>query len=353
MSQEVFDRSVFFRQTGLAVSQSQELEKRITALVSSGEEDVSWTEANERLKTWLHRRRFHKSGLIPQLEAEEAQLQQTLTQTASLRQDLAQLQARAAGLRQQKAHWESRLSMENDKFQTISQRRYAEAAAELDAAELQLQTLLARQQADAPQTEPDPDELEEEIQDTLDDLASRRRLMTGFVTLIVLLTLCGVVLFAAPHVPQFPLQLPEIPLLFLAPVVGVLWLLVLLFTLIKSACDRRDTRPWTSFAPCWRPASRRTATWPRTCGRPKSAGSTPKNTSRLSASRAAAAPISPRRRRPAGPPCTRQSRRSPRSKVSSPPWGTRSWWMPGWTRFRRPPPGCRGITTPLRWPWRP
>lgn len=66
--------------------------------------------------------------------------------------------------------------------------------------------------------------------------------MTGFVTLIVLLTLCGVVLFAAPHVPQFPLQLPEIPLLFLAPVVGVLWLLVLLFTLIKSACDRRDTK---------------------------------------------------------------------------------------------------------------
>ena len=242
VSQEVFDRSVFFRQTGLAVSQSQELEKRITALVSSGEEDVSWTEANERLKTWLHRRRFHKSGRIPQLEAEEAQLQQTLTQTASLRQDLAQLQARAAGLRQQKAHWESRLSMENDKFQTISQRRYAEAAAELDAAELQLQTLLARQQADAPQTEPDPDELEEEMQDTLDDLASRRRLMTGFVTLIVLLTLCGVVLFAAPHVPQFPLQLPEIPLLFLAPVVGILWLLVLLFTLIKSACDRRDTK---------------------------------------------------------------------------------------------------------------
>ena len=87
-----------------------------------------------------------------------------------------------------------------------------------------------------------PDELEDEIQDTLDDLSSRRRLMTGFVTLIVLLTLCGVVLFAAPHVPQFPLQLPEIPLLFLAPVVGILWLLVLLFTLIKSACDRRDTK---------------------------------------------------------------------------------------------------------------
>ncbi len=49
VSQEVFDRSVFFRQTGLAVSQSQELEKRITALVSPGRR-MSWTEANERLK---------------------------------------------------------------------------------------------------------------------------------------------------------------------------------------------------------------------------------------------------------------------------------------------------------------
>ena len=238
------DFSAVYQDTGLAVPglTGETAGEILTGVSQEVFEDVSWTEANERLKTWLHRRRFHKSGLIPQLEAEEAQLQQTLTQTASLRQDLAQLQARAAGLRQQKDHWESRLSMENDKFQTISQRRYAEAAAELDAAELQLQTLLARQQADAPQTEPDPDELEEEIQDTLDDLSSRRRLMTGFVTLIVLLTLCGVVLFAAPHVPQFPLQLPEIPLLFLAPVVGILWLLVLLFTLIKSACDRRDTK---------------------------------------------------------------------------------------------------------------
>ena len=163
--------------------------------------------------------------------------------------------------------------MENDKFQTISQRRYAEAAAELDAAELQLQTLLARQQADAPQTEPDPDELEEEIQDTLDDLSSRRRLMTGFVTLIVLLTLCGVVLFAAGHVRrpvggeggrgdvstllETLLRLTVLGSLLTGVVLLLervfrrrlsraagyyLWLLVLLFTLIKSACDRRDTK---------------------------------------------------------------------------------------------------------------
>ena len=81
LSREVFDRSVFLRQTALAVTQSQDLEKRITDLVSSGEEDVSWSEANDRLKAWLHRRRFHKSGRIPLLEAEAAQLRQTVART--------------------------------------------------------------------------------------------------------------------------------------------------------------------------------------------------------------------------------------------------------------------------------
>ncbi len=246
VTQEVFDRSVFLRQTGLAVSQSQDLEKRIASLVSSGEEDVSWSQANEQLKDWLHRRRFHKSGLIPQLEAQQAQLRKTLDQTTSLRQELGQLQSRATGLRRQKEHWESRLAMETDKFQTVSQRRYAEAAAELDAAELQVQTLLQRQRE---QSDHDPgmEELAEEIQESQDELAGRRRLMTGFVTLVVLLTLCAVFLFAVPYFilpryPNFPLQIPEIPLVFLAPVVGGLWALVLLFAIIKAVSDRRAAR---------------------------------------------------------------------------------------------------------------
>ncbi|MFR4757249.1 MAG: hypothetical protein ACLT9P_03350 [Evtepia gabavorous] len=49
------------------------------------------------------------------------------------------------------------------------------------------------------------------------------------------LTLCGVVLFAALPCAPVPPPAPGDSLLFLAPVVGVLWLLVLLFTLIKSA----------------------------------------------------------------------------------------------------------------------
>ncbi len=64
---------------------------------------------------------------------------------------------------------------------------------------------------------------------------------------------------AAGVSPDFP----EIPLLFLALGAGVLWLLVLLFTLVKAACDRRDRRRWPTSRPCWTPSSRRTPPWPR------------------------------------------------------------------------------------------
>lgn len=244
VSRDVFDRSVFLRQTGLSVSQSQELEKRIASLVSSGEEDVSWSEADARLKAWQHRRRFHKTGLIPQLEQEEEELRQTLEKTSSLRQELAQLQSRAASLRRQKAHWDSRLSIENDKFQTVSQRRYAEAAAELDAAELRVQTL---QNQPEPQDPREEAELEDDLAEIQEDLRSRQRLMAGFVTLIVLLTLavaCFYVLprYVIPQFPHFPINPPELPVLLLALCAGGLWFLVLLFAIIKRVCDHKDLR---------------------------------------------------------------------------------------------------------------
>ena len=42
VSREVFERSAFIRQSGLAVTQDAGLERRIAALISSGEEDTSY-----------------------------------------------------------------------------------------------------------------------------------------------------------------------------------------------------------------------------------------------------------------------------------------------------------------------
>ena len=65
---EVFQRSAFIGQSALAVTQDPELERRITSLLSTGQEDVSYSESYDRLKKQLNRRRHNKTGLIPALE---------------------------------------------------------------------------------------------------------------------------------------------------------------------------------------------------------------------------------------------------------------------------------------------
>ena len=50
VSREVYARSAFIRQSGVAVSQDPGLERRIAALITSGEEDTSYSEALEALK---------------------------------------------------------------------------------------------------------------------------------------------------------------------------------------------------------------------------------------------------------------------------------------------------------------
>lgn len=246
VSREVFDRSVFLRQTNLAVTHSQELEKRMAALVTAGEEEVSWSEADERLRTWQRRRRYHKSGLLPQLEEEEQALLEAQRQTADLRQSLAQAQARADTLRRQKEHWDNRLALETDKLETVNQQRYAEAAAALDAALLRVHTLGDREAAEQEDLALE-DDLSEEMGEIREELKGRKRLMTGFVLVVVLLTLgCaalfGIPRYIEPNVADFPVSIPILPLFLYAAVAGVLWVLVVLFTLIKAVCDHRSRR---------------------------------------------------------------------------------------------------------------
>ena len=240
VSREVFDRSVFLRQTGLAVSQSQELEKRIAALVSSGEEDVSWSEADQRLRTWQRRRRYRQTGLLPELEAEEAQLRRKQKETEALRQELAEVRGKTASLRRQMSRWDGvRTSDQADLNQ-----RHAQARAELTAAEDQVRQL--QDQLDQLE-EPDEEAMEEDLQDIRDDLKSRRRLMGLFVFLVVLLTIAAAAVYVLPRyqipfVPDAMRDIPLFPLFLFAGVAGGLWLLVLLFVILKAIADHRDRK---------------------------------------------------------------------------------------------------------------
>jgi len=68
VSREVFRRSAFVEQGGLTVTGSPELEKRIAAIVTTGEEGMSYSEADTRLRAWQRKRRFNRRGAIPELE---------------------------------------------------------------------------------------------------------------------------------------------------------------------------------------------------------------------------------------------------------------------------------------------
>lgn len=103
VSREVYARSAFIRQGGVAVSQDPGLERRIAALITSGEEDTSFSEAVEALKKQLNRRRHNKTGQLPSLEAELQETEAALASQAELVRQRENLTARAAGLEAREA----------------------------------------------------------------------------------------------------------------------------------------------------------------------------------------------------------------------------------------------------------
>ena len=111
---EVFERSAFIGQNALAVDQDAELERRIAALITTGEEDTSYSQSYERLKKQLNRRKHNKTGLIPTLEREIDDLQLSLrdldaleAQARQAQSVLDELEQQAAALRQQAASWQA------------------------------------------------------------------------------------------------------------------------------------------------------------------------------------------------------------------------------------------------------
>ena len=144
---EVFERSAFIGQNALTVEQDAELERRIAALITTGEEDTSYTESCDRLKKQLNRRRHNKTGLIPALERDIDQLHGALRELDALneqahqsRQELDALERRAADLRRQTAQWQTLAQQER-----VTAYRQAEQAA-----------LAAQAQADALTSGGDP-----------------------------------------------------------------------------------------------------------------------------------------------------------------------------------------------------
>jgi hypothetical protein len=139
VGREVFERSAFLGQGAMAVTGSAELERRISAMVSSGQEDVSFSEAQRRLRDWRNRRRSNqKNGLIPRLEEEQADLTATLERLEGAVRLSNQARAEIAKLEAERSQLENQIRTEQNQALTQARERYEKVKTERDQAQAAL-----------------------------------------------------------------------------------------------------------------------------------------------------------------------------------------------------------------------
>lgn len=134
VGREVFLRSAFV-QGGAAIGHSGELEARISALATSGQEDAAYSDVERTLKDWRNRRRLNRSnGLIPRLEEERAQVEAALANMGAARRRRAEDQRTLERLEQRRQGLQADL----DTWARIEKhelnRRYGEAYMEWEKA---------------------------------------------------------------------------------------------------------------------------------------------------------------------------------------------------------------------------
>lgn len=139
VGKEVYLRSAFVGQGGASIGVSRELEARVSALATSGQEDVSYSAVERTLKDWRNRRRANRAnGLIPQLEEEKSGLDSTLREMEQTRRRRAEAEQELARLEGQRKELQSDLEIWARLERHDLNRRYAEAYMEWEAAKANL-----------------------------------------------------------------------------------------------------------------------------------------------------------------------------------------------------------------------
>ena len=102
----VYKRSAFLSGTELAVTEDQILAQRLENLAVSGNVQDHYPEAENRLKSWKNRCRYHQNGLIPEKEAERKKIADTLELITEYRGQRMELIAQRETLQVQAAETE-------------------------------------------------------------------------------------------------------------------------------------------------------------------------------------------------------------------------------------------------------
>ena len=143
VSEQVFTRSAFISQLGMRVDNVSELEKKISALISTGDEDVSYSDADAALRLWQRKIRYNKTGELPDTEAKIKELDEKLALLANASERSSRYRRRIEELSREKDALSSELKAHDAYIQTEKTERLNAANAALAAEKERILTATA------------------------------------------------------------------------------------------------------------------------------------------------------------------------------------------------------------------
>ena len=155
VERSVFLRAGFIRLNDLPVTQDEALRARLNALVTTGDESGDGERLGKALRDLKNRCRYNKTGLLPQAEAERAELEEKLRELEALEYQCGKLNARrdevtqwVGNLENHRAHlrWQAAQADETRVAQARQQRH--DAVSRLEKADADCRTLPSREETE-------------------------------------------------------------------------------------------------------------------------------------------------------------------------------------------------------------
>lgn len=143
VERSVFERTAFIRQLGMTVTEDAQLEQRLNALVTTGEEGKAYSELERELKNLKNKCSFRGSGQIPRLNTRISEVQQRLDTIRAAQDEAMALAARREEAQERK----DRLDALRTRVERAQSARRRAGYEELNA-RVQAQELLCRRLED-------------------------------------------------------------------------------------------------------------------------------------------------------------------------------------------------------------
>ena len=102
VERSVFERTAFIRQLGMTVTEDAQLEQKLNALVTTGEEGKSYSQLEKELRNLKNKCSYRGSGQIPRLQTRIAELEERLSLLRAAQDEAMTLAAQREAAQEQK-----------------------------------------------------------------------------------------------------------------------------------------------------------------------------------------------------------------------------------------------------------